>query len=133
MTLKIQGQGHICGHRSNDKFGVGFVSIGPPVSIGPTVLELRFFKTLSLKTWGQGHAGGQGSWPIIMSHLQLVSSQSYRRFWNSGHLKLWPRNFEIKVMPEVKGTDLHLCRLTKQFIWHWFCLDRADGSWVMGV
>ena len=46
---------YIDGPRPDDSFGVGFVSIRP------TVLELQPSETLTLKIWGQGHAGGQKS------------------------------------------------------------------------
>jgi len=76
---------YICVHRSNDSFGVSFVSIGP------SDLELRPFETLTLKFRGQGHAGGQRSRPTFMHIdpticLVVVSSQSDQRFWNYSYL-----------------------------------------------
>jgi len=123
---------YICVHRSNDSFGVSFVSIGP------SDLELRPFETLTLKFRGQGHVECQRSWPTFMVleptiHLALVSSQSDRRFWNYSYLKLWPWDFGVKVAPEVKGHDLHLWTSSQRIIWRWFRLDRADGSGITAV
>jgi len=93
---------YIYAHWSKDSFGVGFVSIGPPV------LELRSVETLPLKISGQGHAGCQGSWHTFIGldltiHLQ---SQSDRRFWSYDPLKFLFRKYGVKVMSEVKGHDL---------------------------
>ena len=82
LTMKILGQGHVCGQRS--------------------------MSHLTLKFKGQGYVRGQTHW----SHLRPGGVQSICLFfvpWQSDHFWLryskfhiWPRKFKAKVMVNVK-------------------------------
>ena len=111
LTMKIHGQGHVCGQRSRshltfkiqrsrlwsrsnplgsiDMFAFRFVAIRPFLA------EIKQILYLTLKIQGQGHDQGQIRWSHLSPRVQLicllfVSCQSDHFWLRYSKFHIWP-------------------------------------------
>ena len=125
LTMKIHGQGHVCGQssRSHLTFKIQRSSSNPLVTfeawisvdmfafhfvaIRPLLAEIKEIPYLTLKIQGQGHGQGQTQWthlsPRVQSICFLYVSWQSGHFWlRYGKFHIWPWKFKVKVMAKVK-------------------------------
>ena len=129
LTLKIHGQGHVCGQRwrscltfkiqrsrlwSRSNPLVTFeawssidMSVFRFVAIGPLLAEIQEIPYLTFKIQGQGHGQGQTPWshlsPRVQSICLLFVSRQSDHFWlRYSEFYIWPWKFKVKVMVKVK-------------------------------
>ena len=125
LTMKIHGQGHVCGQssRSHLTFKIQRSSWNPLVTfeawisvdmfafrfvaIGSLLAEIYEIPYLTLKIQGQGHGQGQTRWTHLSPRVQSICFLFVS--WQSGHFWLryrkfhiWPWKFKVKVMAKVK-------------------------------
>ena len=115
LTMKIHGQGHVCGQSSRshltfkiqrsrlwsssnplvtfepwssvDMFAFRFVAIGPLLA------EIQEIPYLTLKIQGQGHGQGQTQWSHLSPRVQSICLLFVS--WQSDHFWLRYRKFYI--------------------------------------
>ena len=90
------------------------------MSIGPPILEIQHFQSLTLKIKGQGHGWGHSSksqcWSSILStNIPFVPCQSGLPFLRYSIFKIWPWKSRVKVMGEVT-VDIHNVGLTSYWL-----------------
>ena len=117
LTMKIHGQGHVCGQRSRSRLTFKFQisrwwSRSNPlvtfeawssidmfalrsVAIGPFLAEIQKIPYLTLKIQGQGHGQGQTWWshlsPRVQSICLLFVSWQSEHFWlRYSKFHIWP-------------------------------------------
>ena len=137
LTMKIHGQGHVCGQRwrSHLTFKIqrsrlwsrsnplvtfeAWSSINMSafrfVAIGPLLAEIQEIPYLTLKIHGQGHGQGQTRWshlsPKVQSICLLFVLRQSDHFWlRYSEFYIWPWKFKVKVMAKVKP-DGHIWAL----------------------
>ena len=108
LTMKIHGQGHVCGQRSRSH--------------------------LTFKFKGQGYGQGQTHWshlrPVVQSMCLLFVSCQLHHFWlRYSKFYIRPWKFKVKVMAKVKP-DGHIWAL--EFNWYvcfLVCGNRTIFGW----
>ena len=140
LTMKIHGQGHVCGQRWRScltfkiqSYGQGqthWSHLRPGVQSicllfcfmanGPLLAEIYEIPYLTLKIQGQGH--GQTWWshlrPWVQSICLLFVSWQSDHFWlRYSKFYIWPWKFKVKVMAKVKP-DGHIWALEfNRYVW----------------
>ena len=109
LTMKIHGQGHVCGQRSRSRFN---------------------FK---IQGYGQGQTHRSYLRPRVQSICLLFVSRHSDNFWlRCRKFHIWPWKFKVKVMAKVKP-DGHISGLA--FNWY-VCLsfrgNRTTFGWDIG-
>ena len=153
LTMKIHGQGHVCGQRSMSRLtmtiqgqchGQGqtwWPHLRPwssidmfafrVVAIGPFLAEIELILYLTLTIQGQGHGQGQNRWPHLSLRVQsicllFVSCQSDHFLLRYSKFYIWPWKF--KVMARVK-TDGHIWAI--EFNWN-VCFPFRGSRTIFG-
>ena len=151
LTMKIHGQGHVCGQssRSHLTFKIQRSSSNPLVTfeawisvdmfafrfvaIRPLLAEIWEIPYLTLKIQGQGHGQGQTRWthlsPRVQSICFLFVSWQSGHFWlRYGKFHIWPWKFKVKVMAKVKSGG-HIWAL--EFNWY-VCFSFRGNRTIFG-
>ena len=152
LTMKIHGQGHVCGQssRSHLTFKIQRSSWNPLVTfeawisvdmfairfvaIGPLLAEIWEIPYLTLKIQGQGHGQGQTRWTHLSSRVQsicllFVSWQSDHFWLRYSKFYIWPWKFKVKVMAKVKS-DGHIWALEfNRYVCFSFRGNRTNFGW----
>ena len=137
FTMKIHGQGHLCGQRSTEHLTFKiqrsrlWSSSNPLVTfeawssidmfafrfepIWPFSAEIYQILYLTLKIQGQDHGQSQTRWshlsPRVQSICLLFVSWQSDHFWlRYSKFYIWPWKFKVKVMAKVKP-DGHIWAL----------------------
>ena len=153
LTMKIHGQGHVCGQssRSHLTFKIQrsrlWSSSNPLVTfeawsfcfvaIGPLLAEIQEIPYLTLKIEGRGHGQGQTRWSHLSPRVQsicllLVSWQSDHFWLRYSKFHIWPWKFMVKVMAKVKP-DGHIWALAfNRYVCFLFRGNRATFGWDIG-
>ena len=159
LTMKIHGQGHVCGQRSRssltfeiqrsrlwsssnplvtfeawssiDMFAFRFVAIGPLLA------EIQEIPYLTLKIQGQGQGQGQTRWSHLSLRVQsicllFVSWQSDPFWLRYRKFHIWPWKFKVKVRAKVKP-DGHIWALEfNRYVCFSFRGNRTAFGWYIG-
>ena len=112
LTMKIHGQGHVCGQRSRSRLTFKFQS----------------------QDYGQGQTHWSHLRPGVQSICMLFVSWQSDHFWmRYRKFHIWPWKFKVRVMAKVKP-DGHIWGLGVQSICLLF-LSRGNGAifgWDIG-
>ena len=128
LTMKIHGQGHVCGQRSRSRLTfkiqrsrlwsrsnplVTFEAWGSIdmfafrfVAIAPFLAEIKQILYLTLKNRGQGHGQGQTRWSHLSPRVQsicllFVSWQSHHFWLRYSKFHIWPWKIQVKVTTKI--------------------------------
>ena len=156
LTMKIHGQGHVCGQRSRSRLTFKIQrsrlwSRSNPlvtseawssidifafrfVAIEPLLAEIWQILYLTFKIQGQGHGQGQTWWSHLSPRVQriclLFVSWQLDHFWlRYSKFYIWPWKFKVKVMVKVK-LDGHIWALEfNRYVCFLFRGNRTIFGW----